>query len=151
MGHKQDFWEPLRRMMARPIGSLVTGVRCSNESPARFVGYVEMGEEEFEKELDQMGFHRNPLAYWKKTLEVLGHEEGSWRSVDGDWQLHVVLYSRDEYPDRTYIYAHWEKRWDRAPIAHLNTDGFNVSKGVNKMRRELTLAGISFYDDPEIV
>jgi len=150
MGHKQDFWERIRRMFARPIGALVTGVRCSKESPARFVGYVKMDEEEFEKELHEMGFHRNPLAYWKKTLKILGHEEGSWRMVDGKWQLHVVLYTMEEHPDRTYVYAHWEHRWDRDPFAHLRADDFNISKGVNEMRRQLNLASIPFYNDPEI-
>ena len=150
MGHDQDFWEVIRKHLARPIGAFVTGVRCSTEDPSRFVGYVEMDEEKFEEELHKMGYHRNPLSYWKKTVSILGHEEGSWRKNDGKWQLHAVLYKHEDHPDLTYIYAHWEHRWDVSPLKHLRAEGFNVTKGVNEMRRDLTMNNIEWLNDPSI-
>lgn len=148
MGHNQDFWEVLRTHLARPIGAFVTGKRCSEQHPSQFVGYVEMGEEAFEEVLHEMGYHRNPLAFWKYTVNA--QEEGSWRRVEGDWQLHVTLYDHPEYENRTYIYAHWEYRWDRKPLAHLRGEGINVPKGVNEMRRDLTMANVEWLNDPSI-
>jgi tRNA splicing ligase len=138
----------LRRILARPIGALVTGKRCSKQQADQFVGYVKMGEEEFEKRLHDMGFHRNPLSYWKKVSKKLGGEEGSWRKVEDEWQLHLILYKDDEHDEeRTYLYAHWEYRWDVHPIKHLRGKKINVTKGVNEMRRELLLANIEWYSD----
>lgn len=148
MGHKHDFWETLREVLARPIGALA-GRRCTKEKPARFVGYVEMPVEEFEVELHDMDFERNPLSYWKK-VEKLSHERGSWRKVDGKWQIHTILYQKDDWPERTYVYSHWEHRWDVAPLKHLRGKDINTTKGVNEMRRELMLASIDYYNDPTI-
>lgn len=155
MGHDQDFWEPLRNWFARPIGRLLTGVRKRKTGEAQFVGYVEMKEGEFEEELHKMGFERNPLSYWK-YIPGEGGEEGSWRKTDGDWQLHAILFdghpekSDEEEAGETYIYAHWEYRWDRHPLKHLRGKETSASKGVNQMRRELKLASINYYNDSTI-
>lgn len=155
MGHNLDFYERIRFTLARPIGRLVTGVKSVEIDSAEFVGYVEISEEEFEKELHEMDFHRNPLAYWK-TFPGFGGEHGSWRWVEGDWQLHVMLFENPSIADipdgedRTYIFAHWEYRWDRYPLKHLRTLDQSDSKGVNRMRNKLNLASIPFYNDPTI-
>lgn len=155
MGHKLDFLERLRFWFARRIGKLVTGVSHRELSADEFVGYVEMGEEEFEAKLHEMGFYRNPLAYWK-TSKNYGGEEGSWRWVEGDYQLHVMIFDghpQQDSPDadepRTYVFAHWEYRWDRYPMKHLNGPQWRP-KGVNMMRKKLNLASIPFYDDPTV-
>lgn len=149
MGHNHDFWEKLRTALARPIGAIV-GRGCVKQSADQFVGYVEMGEEEFEKRLHEMDFHRNPLSFWKRVPK-LGPEHGSWRKNDGEWQIHAVLYEKSVDGElRTYIYAHWEYRWDRRPIKHLLRNGLNSTKGVNEMRREMNLASINYYNDPSV-
>lgn len=144
MGHNQDFWEVLRTVLARPIGALVTGIRCTKDTPDRFVGYVEMPIEEFEEFLHRAGFERNPLSYWKKA-PGLGDEDGTWRKTHGKWQLHAVLYTYLDHPDRTYIYAHWELRWDRHPLKHLRGVDLDPTKGVNQMRSLLKRRSVLYF------
>lgn len=155
MGHTHDFWETVRHKLAPPIGRLVTGISRAETTDDQFVGYVEMGEEEFEEELHEMGFERNPLAYWK-YIPGVGEEQGSWRKNDGKWQLHVILYDghpnepHEDHGPRTYVYAHWEYRWDVHPIKHIRGIDQDRTKGINEMRRELQMASIPFYNDVSI-
>lgn len=146
MGHKLDFIERVRFKFARVIGGLLTGIREKRTSEDEFVGYVEMGEEGFEETLHEMNFHRNPLSYWK-YIPGIGHEQGSWRKNHGVWQHHVILYTKNEHPDRTYVYAHWEYRWDRYPLKHLRGVDASRTKGVNRMRSELNKENIEWYDE----
>lgn len=156
MGHSYDFLEAIRYKFARVIGGFVTGVERVRTSPAEFVGYVEMSEEDFESHLHEMGFYRNSLAYWK-YFPGLGQEEGSWRWLEGDWQLHVMLYdghpeqdASDDAEPKTYVFAHWEYRWDRHPFKHLRGVDQSDPKGVNRMRTMLNENSIPFYNDVSI-
>lgn len=114
----------------RIVASLATTRCCSTEDPDQCVGYVEMDLPSFKKSLGAMGFEETAA--------------GTWRKCDEDWQLHVLLYGEGE---RTYIYAHWEHNWDKEPLACLRGENFSVTKGVNEMRRELTMADIEWLND----
>lgn len=118
----------------------------------QFVGRVPLPEEQFEILLVEMGFRRNPLASLK-TLSSTGEtEEGSWRKVGYSnyptMQLHVVLYDGNPLPnadtDCTYVYAHWEKRWDTNPIEHYRGVALNGQEGVSRMKQLLNENGINF-------
>jgi hypothetical protein len=153
--HQHDYFERLRFKFAGAIGGLLTGVRSVETHPSEFVGYVEMDIEDFEEALHEMEFERNPLSYWK-YFPGIGHEQGSWRWTEGCWQLHVILYDshpengEDQDTPRTYVFAHWEYRWDRYPLKHLRTKHLDRAKGVNRMRTKLNLASIPFANDPTI-
>lgn len=160
-----DFFERLRSVIIPPLGAFVQSL---NESygfdlyvngatrKRQFVGHVDMPEEEFETVLTDMGFQRNPLASLKhlahKTNE---HEEGSFRlvhedfdQIHPDYQLHVVLYDGSVLPDAetgvTYVYAHYEYRWDKYPIKHYRGVGMRVDAGVRMMRKLLTEEHIEY-------
>lgn len=159
MGHKHDYWEGWRAWVIPKLGGIanwlerMTGNHYYVESEThnnQFVGRVPMGEEEFEEVLHDLGFHRNPLA----SLKHLGtgeSEEGSWRKVDYSdsprMQLHVVLYDGGEIPlgdsNHTYVYAHWELRWDVDPWGHYRGHNYDADTGVRKMKKLLNEAGVS--------
>jgi hypothetical protein len=160
MGHKHDYWERLRGWLIPKLGIFaqfledVTGDRYYVESKThnnQFVGRVDMGEEEFEKELHDMGFERNPLAAWKH-IDTGENEEGSFRKVGyenhPDMQLHVILYDGDkmaECGECVYVYAHWELRWDVDPIGHYRGGGeWNPAEGVRRMKDLLDQNGIEY-------
>lgn len=150
--HDYDFIETIRRIFAPPLGKLLTGVKRAKTGPDQFVGVVDMPVEDFEDELHKMGAERDVLAYWK-YVPGMGGEDGSWRFLDGDYQIHVILYnghpdkSTQDTEGKTYIYAHWEDRWDVHPLMHLREVHMNVQKGVNQMRTKLNLASIPYKND----
>jgi len=160
MGHKQDWWEGLRKKVVPKFGLItqlledVTGHHFYVKSEThnnQFVGRVQMNEEEFEKTLHDMGFDRNPLS----SLKSLGEgevREGSWRKVGFDdapeMQLHVVLYDGEPIDnaqvDVTYVYAHWELQWDLHPWAHYRGKRVNGPEGVRRMKRLLDEQGVGY-------
>lgn len=162
IGYKQDWIESLRGWLIPKLGIFshileeITGEEFYVESEThrdQFVGRVPMNEESFEKELDDMNFHRNPLAAWKarrKDPEDL--EEGSWRKVGYDenprMQLHVVLYDGSPINNAdvgcTYVYAHWEYRWDTDPVKHYRGVDYNAGEGVRRVKKLLDENGISY-------
>lgn len=131
MGPDSDYIEPIRRIVAPIIGRITSVLEdgidgnvttTQAQGPDQYVATVEANEEPFEEQLADYGFQRNPLAWLKKNRsgEV---EEGSWRLVSGDKQVHLVLYDGSMQPDANtghlLLYAHKEYRWDRYPIKHL--------------------------------
>lgn len=161
MGHNHDYWEGWRGWLIPKLGAVaqliedVTGghyyVRGETHNN-QFVGRIPMSEEEFEKELHDLGFHRNPLSAWK-TLNSTGEtEEASFRKIGFEdspkYQLHVVLYDgsniQNAETDHTYVYAHWEYRWDIHPIKHYRGENKSGSKGVQKMKNMLDAEGIVY-------
>jgi hypothetical protein len=160
MGHKHDYWEGWRAWLIPKLGGIahwleeVTGDRYYVESKThnnQFVGRVPMGEEEFEKVLHDLGFQRNPLAAWKH-IGTGEHEEGSWRKVgyegeDAKMQLHVIIYDGDKIQnaetDVTYVYAHWELRWDVDPWGHYRGHIYNPDEGVQRTKKLLDEAGVT--------
>lgn len=157
IGAEHDFWERLRRWILPKIGVIfqfledVTGkpfYATSKTHNRQFVGRVSMNEERFEKELEAMGFVRNPLASLKRLASTREVEEGSWRRVNGDRQLHVILYDGEKIPDAdsgyVYIYAHDEYRWDRYPVKHYLAKDFRPEAGVKEMKRLLDENGIDY-------
>jgi len=161
MGHKQDWWERLRAWLVPKLGVFtqlledITGDYYYVESKThnnQFVGRIDMPEEDFEAELHEMGFERNPLAAWKH-LGSGEHEEGSWRKVgyegeDQKMQLHVILYDGDKMQNAdsgvTYVYAHWELRWDSDPMGHYRGKIYEPGTGVKMMKDLLDQNGISY-------
>lgn len=134
----------------------VTGKRFyadSEKHNEQFVGRVPMPEREFEQELRDLGFERNPLAEWKHPFsEPDNYEEASFRKVDwSDYpqmQLHAILYDgfnmsvgEDGY---TYVYAHWEYRWDIDAWKHFRRSHYSGPIGVRKMKSLLDEAGIGY-------
>lgn len=159
MGHRQDWWESIRAWLIPKLGVFVqfledaTGNDYYVESKThanQFVGRVPMGEEEFEKVLDELGFERNPLAAWKH-LGSGETEEGSWRRIGYDdspeMQLHVILYDGKDIQNAetnvTYVYAHWELRWDVDPWGHYRGAVYNPDEGVRRMKKLLNEAGVN--------
>ena len=161
MGHKQDWWEKIRLWLIPKLGTVtqliedVTGsyyyVKGKTHNN-QFVGRVPMDEEDFEKKLHEMGFERNPLASLKTLGSTDEIEEDSWRKVGfddaPDMQLHVVLYDGEPMNnasvDVTYVYAHWEVRWDSRPVDHYRGRGFNGPEGVRRMKRLLDESGVNY-------
>lgn len=160
MSHKQDYWERLRSSIVPPIGVLVQFINetfrqelyvTSESRRNQFVGRVKMDEEEFEEVLHDNGFERNPLASLKNRFggEV---EEGSFRKLypedDDRFQLHVILYDGSEIQNantgETFIYAHWEYRWDVHPWKHYRGYDLDADEGVRKMRKILRIEGIDY-------
>jgi hypothetical protein len=160
MGHKHDYWEGWRAWVIPKLGVVtqlaedltgtdlyVTGDTHSNQ----FVGRVPMPVENFEKVLHELGFHRNPLASLK-SLSSGEQEEGSWRKIGFDghpkMQLHVILYDgntiEEGESDYTYVYAHWEIRWDVHPIKHYRGVDFNAHAGVSRMKNLLDEHGVVY-------
>ena len=159
MGHQHDYWEGWRAWLIPKLGGIanwlehVTGDHyyVQGETHAnQFVGRVPMGEEEFEEVLHEMNFHRNPLASLKKLGSTGEQEEGSWRKVDYDnqrMQLHVILYDGEKIQDGdsgyTYVYAHWELRWDVDPWGHYRGHVYKPGEGVKRMKKLLNEHGVN--------
>lgn len=161
MGHKHDISERVRNYILPKIGAFfqflndITGsdLYATSESRRRqFVARVDMGEEEFEKVLHRMGFERNPLASLKSVVDTSETEEGSFRKIypeeHPEWQLHAILYDGSNVQNantgETFIYAHWEYRWDVYPWKHYRGHKFNADKGVRRMRKYLNEEGIDY-------
>jgi hypothetical protein len=109
-----------------------------------------MPEEKFEKVLDDLGFERNPLASLKTLASTGETEEGSWRHVENgsEYQLHVVLYDGSNVQNAdtncTYVYAHWEYRWDVHPWKHYRGVNYDADTGVKKMKKRLDEYGVNY-------
>jgi hypothetical protein len=160
MGHLHDYWESIRLWLIPKLGTVtqwledVTGrdLYVTAETHNRqFVGRVPIGEEEFEKVLHDMGFERNPLAALK-NLPSGEVEEGSWRKVGYDKhprkQLHVIIYDGSKIQNaetgHTYVYAHWEYRWDTNPMKHYRSVDMDPDEGVKRMKDLLDQNGIVY-------
>lgn len=148
--------EKIRRVFIPKLGALVALYNEytnssyyveGNTLDNQFVGRVPISEQEFEKILETMDFTRNPLASLK-SLSTGEVEEGSFRwipprgsNLDRDYQLHCVIYDGSLIPDaktgETYVYAHWEYRWDVYPIKHYRAINFDAQRGVELMQTML--------------
>lgn len=161
MAHSQDFTERIRKYIIPKIGAVfqvlndISGSALYAESKSRrteFVGRVDMGEEEFEKVLHDMGFERNPFASLKDRLDTTEGEEGSFRKIYPDehpeWQLHTVIYDGSDINNaesgECFVYSHWEYRWDTHPWKHYLAKDFSAAKGVKKMKHLLDTHGIQY-------
>lgn len=161
MSHTKDYWEKIRNYIIPKLGVFtqwiedLTGGDYYVEGEThnnQFVGRVNMGEEEFEKVLDDLGFERNPLASLKQLKRTGETEEASFRKVDipgfPDMQIHVVLYDgkkmQNADSDVTYVYAHWEMRWDTHPLKHYREKNFNAPEGARRMKDLLDQNGIEY-------
>jgi hypothetical protein len=159
MGHKKDYWEHVRSKLLRKTGLVAQyledtfgGVYYTTSTihKNQFVGRVDMNIEAFEEALHEMNFKRNPLASYKRLWESDDvWEDGSWRKLydeHPDWQLHTVIYDSNSIDnverDATYVYAHWEKRWDTHPVQHYRGVGMNGPAGVRRMKRLFDEHGI---------
>jgi len=133
----------------------VEGTSSSNQ----FVGCVPKAEEPFEGDLERMQFVRNPLASLKRMPGTGEIEEGSYRRLgdqnepwtcnqDETHQLHVIIYDGSTVPNgsssETYLYAHWEYRWDVQPLKHYRGVEFDANKGVRIMKKLLDRYNIDY-------
>lgn len=158
----QDRWERVRRKVIPAIGKAIRyldrghGVGLyvtSTTDKPEFVGVVPKSEEAFEKDLEEMGFERNPLASLKSLVTTKEIEEGSfrWYDSDGDFQLHVVIYDGSKMPDaetgETHVYAHWEYRWDVRPIKHYRGINLSDEKGAEMMKKRLDVHGVPYSEE----
>mgnify|MGYP006876366831 FL=1 len=163
-----DTIELLRRTYIPLIGRVVSlyneynGTSYYVESTTngeQFVGRADLSEESFEEILASMGFERNPLSSLKRLASTNELEEGSFRwtpeeptNLNTDYQLHCVIYDGSAVPDantgETYIYAHWELRWDKRPIDHYNGVGIDFTTGKNMMQEMLDEAGVEYDNSP---
>jgi len=118
----------------------------------QFVGRVPICMRDLEERLSDLEFKRNPLASLKRSeSDYDNFEEGSWRKVGFEdhpkMQLHVILYdsnaidNRDD--DMTYVYAHWEYRWDVHPIRHFRGKNASGPEGVRRMKKLFDENGIN--------
>lgn len=157
-------FEKVRRAVIPKLGALVNFYNETTGSDLyvngyttkdQFVGRVNMSEEEFEEVLEEMGFTRNPLAAFKTLVGTNYPEEGSFRWLGtehedyrNDFQLHVVIYDGKVVPDadvgETYVYAHWEYRWDTNPVKHYKSVDFQTEKGARMMKDMLDAHGIDY-------
>lgn len=118
----------------------------------QFVGRVPLSLGEFEQELHDMGFERNPLSSWKTLGETNESEEASWRKVGydnfPDYQLHLIVYDGDKIgranSGHVYLYAHWELRWDKHPWRHYRSVNESGPEGVRRMKDILDANGIVY-------
>lgn len=160
MNHASDYWESIRRIVIPKIGKVVQAFNeryrqnlyvTGKSRNQELVGRVPMGEEEFEEVLSELGFERNPLASLK-TRRGDEIEEGSFRKIYPseypEWQLHVVIYDGSQINNantgETFVYAHWEYRWDVHPWKHYRGHDFNPDKGVKLMKKYLNEVGVNF-------
>jgi len=158
-GADADWVESFRRLLWPKLGKIAQLIRHSTGFPLYtksrvteqgFVGRVSEDTEQFEKSLEQMDFERNPLSTLKRRNED-DIEEGSWRRIgfdDESMQLHVVIYDSADVENATagdtFVYAHFEKRWDTDPLAHLRKVGLDKKKGRDMMREILNRNGYSW-------
>lgn len=89
------------------------------------------------RDLSDLGFNRNPVA-WLKFSDIYGVAEASWVKREhllAPMQLHVTL---QYVPDKrvTHVYAHYEYNWITHPILHLRSKDVYVEEGI-EMTREL--------------
>lgn len=166
MSHRHDYWERIRSWFIPKLGALVqkfnesTGYNLYVEAGTtsdQFVGMVNMSEEELEKKfLHEAGYERNPLAAWKHLVGSGKREEGSFRLIkEGSRkQVHIILFDAAKYAEadtsKTFIYAHYEYRWDTDPIKHYKGVDYSAEKGVNRARQDLRELGIEFETDRKL-
>lgn len=119
----------------------------------QFVGKMDMSTEEFEHVLEEMGFERNPVAALKHRPTARDDvAEGSWRKIGyeeaPDMQLHVTIFDSADVPNaapgNTFVFAHWEERWDTKPLSHYRANNFDPEKGVAMVRDLLNRYGYSW-------
>lgn len=164
MGHQHDYWEGWRSWFIPKLGVIaqflqdVTGDRYYVTSEANrneLVGRVPVQTEEFEEMLHEWGFRRNPLASLKHlSTDEDEWESGSWRKIGyedhPEMQLHVIYYNGNKIEgaadDHTFIYAHWEVRWDVHPLKHYWGYGFDADEGVRRMKDILDQNGVPYKE-----
>lgn len=161
MTDNEDYYEDIRRYIVPKIGKLFnylnkrhgTSLQAESENQRdEFSCSVEMSESEFESWLSDNGFEPNPVAFLKSLrLKDSGKreiEDGSWRWIpdadseyDDRFQLHIRVYDgarRDNVDsDNVFIFAHWEYRWDVAPIRHYLGRELDTEKGSDMIRSML--------------
>lgn len=166
LGHQDDFWEPLRGTVLPFVGHVLTRLGDhvggdlyaeSTTGRSQFVFLVDKHRERVERDLDAIGFERNPLAAWKTLAGTEHTEVGSWRWYDdgetiveptaaheqfiqthgtgqADTQTHVVLYEIDGDESTTAVFAHHEAAWHIHPIIHYRGRFTDAVLGVNNTR-----------------
>lgn len=115
--------------------------------PEERVGTVHKTPCEFQSDLRDMGFSREPVAALKY------HEDG--RKSAGSWawresrrankQLHVTIF--DNGDGTTEINAHWEYSWITHPVAHYRGVDYDRAAGVQMMEERLFDHGVPFVMD----
>lgn len=137
LDENDDYWEALRRFyLPKLMGS-------GTVTPDQYTGYFRESEEAIEAELVDLGFRRNPIAYFKEHTDGR-QSEGSWVLLHEDapdviprgMQLHLTLFACNNGTWRD-VYAHYEYDWRKHPILHLLEIEFSADAGIHLARRVL--------------
>ena len=108
----------------------------------QYVGITKIGEESFERELEKIGFVRNPIACLK-SLDDDRLSEGSWvllsendpsGKIEDGMQLHITFFEREDGETGREVYAHYEDDWRENATAHLREKNFSAEEGVQIAR-----------------
>lgn len=106
-----------------------------------FVGRVPQSRLSFEGVLES--FDLEPVSTFRST------SYDSWRRIEGDRQLHVILYDGNLLTtgdrDTVYLYAHYEPIWEDEPVAAARRSKQDAGKGVQTVKKLLDERGI-IYD-----
>lgn len=94
LGADDDYWEAIRAIViplltkAAQSRGLYVNTRVTNDE---YVGFVKMGEDEFERRLQEAGFLRMPLASLHRNPDGW-IEDGSWSKAHGyGWPVGKIL------------------------------------------------------------
>lgn len=157
LGADDDYWEPIRQrvwpVLHRPL-SAVGGYALAYATSSQYTATVPLDEEALERELEEMGFYRNPVAALKRAGDRR-LSEGSWvyRQADeplafgwmppgflATWQLHVTVF---ESPSGGLdLYAHHELNPWRHPLKHLRGVHLSPREGVDLLQGMLRIHSV---------
>lgn len=119
------FYYPKLHPYLNAVGGYGVGTCSENQ----YTTTLSADEKVIEKELEEIGFIRNPIACYKSTHDgrnsegswVLLHEDDPGDFVKEGYQLHITLFRhRDRGRDGREVYAHHEPDWRQTPLKHLS-------------------------------
>ena len=137
LGADDDWIEVVRKTAHDTLDPYLKRLETSREvCLEQYVGRIQIDEESFEEVLEQLGFIRNPLAYYKYTPEDRP-STGSWVLLSGDGpikirsgrQLHITIYESEDGID---VFAHNEFDWREHPVRHLREEIILYELGVEQ-------------------
>lgn len=156
--HKQDWINDWRRRVKPHLHGLFSSLGLYSELSSSEESYactVNLSKDELEKELERIGFLRNPVAAMKYRMvdSRKQYSRGSWFyftmedpvSIAGvdfpRYQYHVTLYNHPER-DGVDCYIHKEYWWGTNPEGHV--EGEDKSYNPDWLRSRFSAEGIDY-------